>query len=204
MSWLFSILNRFGLPAMLLLILLEYACFPVSSEIVLPFCGALAARQKIPFLFLVILSTLAGLCGTSLCYIAGWLGGNPLLEKIMRRFPKTEPGLRSSFEKFRKRGPMIVLFGRFIPICRTYLGFAAGALHLPPSKYLPYSMIGIFFWNALLCGFGYVLQENWPVVASWYTRYKNILIPLLLILLLLFALKSKGKKNPHPYCGRGH
>lgn len=195
MSWLFSFLNQYGLPAMLLLILLEYACFPVSSEIVLPFCGALAGKQDIPFLLLVILSTIAGLCGTSICYIIGYFGGTPLLEKIMKRFPKTEPGLKTSFEKFQKRGPLLVLFGRFIPICRTYLGFAAGALHLPLSQYIPFSLVGIFCWNTLLCGLGYTLQENWPVVASWYTRYKNILIPLLLLILLFFLFKSKFQKK---------
>lgn len=193
MSWLFSFLNSYGLTAMLLLILLEYACFPVSSEIVLPFCGALAGKQEIPFFLLVALSTVSGLCGTSICYAIGYLGGKPLLERIMARFPQTRPGLSRSFDSFQRRGPLLVLFGRFIPLCRTYLGFAAGAMRLPLPQYLLFSMIGIFFWNGLLCGLGYALQDNWPVVASWYTRYKNILIPLLLIL-LLFLLARRRKK----------
>ena len=89
MNWFFSFLNTYGMPAMLLFILLEYACFPVSSEIVLPFCGALAARQGIFYPFLVLLSAVAGLLGTTLCYGLGRLGGNPLLGKI-RTGPATD------------------------------------------------------------------------------------------------------------------
>lgn len=195
MNWIFSFLHTYGLPAMLLFILLEYACFPVSSEIVLPFCGALAARQGIFYPLLVLLSAIAGLIGTTFCYGVGRLGGKTLLDKIMRRFPKTRHGLETSYTYFQKKGTQIVLLGRFIPLCRTYLGFVAGALRLPLLSYLSYSFVGIFFWNALLCGLGYFLQDNWPVVASWYTRYKNILLPVLAIMLLFFIAARSRKKN---------
>ncbi len=195
MNWFFSFLNTYGMPAMLLFILLEYACFPVSSEIVLPFCGALAARQGIFYPLLVLLSAVAGLVGTTLCYGIGRLGGNPLLEKIMKRFPGTRHGLETSYTYFQKKGAQIVLLGRFIPLCRTYLGFVAGALRLPILTYLGYSFVGIFFWNALLCGLGYFLQDNWPVVTSWYTRYKNILLPVLAILLLVLIWGKMRKSH---------
>lgn len=187
---------------MLLFILLEYACFPVSSEIVLPFCGALAARQGIFYPLLVLLSAIAGLLGTTICYGIGRFGGNPFLERIMKRFPKTRHGLETSYTYFQAKGPQIVLFGRFIPLCRTYLGFVAGALRLPLAAYLAYSFVGIFFWNALLCGLGYFLQDNWPVVASWYTRYKNILLPALAIL-LLFLIAAKCRKKDSSDAGKG-
>ncbi len=197
MNWIFSFLGSFGLPAMLLMILLEYACFPVSSEIVLPFCGALAASRHIPYPLLVTLSAVAGLAGTTICYGLGRLGGQPLLSGLTRRFPKMRRGLDSSLDYFNRRGPVLVLFGRFIPLCRTYLGFAAGAVRLSLPVYLGYSFIGIFFWNAILCGLGYLLQSSWPVVASWYTRYKNILIPLLLVALLVgLSLRKTAGRPP--------
>ena len=68
-------------------------------------------------------------------------------------------------------------------------------MRLPLPVYLSYSFIGIFFWNALLCGLGYFLQDNWPMVTSWYTRYKNILLPVLAILLLFLISAKFGKKE---------
>ena len=47
----------------------------------------------------------------------------------------------------------------------------------------------------MLCGLGYFLQDNWPVVASWYTRYKNILLPALAILILLIIAAKCRKKD---------
>ena len=198
MNWIFSFLNNYGMPAMLLLILLEYACFPISSEIVLPFCGALAASQHTPYPLLVLLSAVAGLAGTSICYIIGRIGGKPLLDRITKRFPKTQRGLDVSMNYFERRGAALVLFGRFIPLCRTYLGFVAGALNLPLPTYLSCSFVGIFFWNALLCGLGYLLGSNWPTVASWYTRYTNIIIPALLFIVLLgLYLRNLSTKETH-------
>lgn len=195
MNRIFSLLQHFGLPAMLLLILLEYACFPVSSEIILPFCGALASKQNIAFPILVLTSGFAGLIGTSICYAIGYFGGAPLLNRLGRRFPSLHKGIEASFQKFERYGRFLVLFGRFIPLCRTYLGFAAGALRQPLRIYLPFSLIGILCWNCLLLGLGFFLHDNWVIVSSWYTRYKNILIPALLILLLLSFAQNRKNKN---------
>ncbi|MDF2845183.1 MAG: hypothetical protein K0R00_3609, partial [Herbinix sp.] len=43
MNTLTNLISDYGLIAMFIIIMLEYACFPVSSEIVLPFCGAVAS-----------------------------------------------------------------------------------------------------------------------------------------------------------------
>ncbi|MBQ9119309.1 MAG: DedA family protein [Lachnospiraceae bacterium] len=194
MERLFSLLRHFGLPAMLLLILLEYACFPVSSEIILPFCGALASNQNISFPLLVLLSGFAGLIGTSICYTIGYFGGTPLLTRLGKRFPSLHKGIEGSFQKFRRYGKLLVLFGRFIPLCRTYLGFAAGAMRQPLRIFLPFSFIGILCWNCLLLGLGFFLKENWSIVTSWYARYKNLLIPALLLLLLFIVTKNRTKE----------
>ena len=39
MDWIESFLQNYGIWAMFVLIMLEYACFPVSSEIILPLWG---------------------------------------------------------------------------------------------------------------------------------------------------------------------
>ena len=39
MDWIESFLQNYGIWAMFVLIMLEYACFPVSSEIILPLAG---------------------------------------------------------------------------------------------------------------------------------------------------------------------
>ncbi|MDD5934949.1 MAG: DedA family protein [Clostridiales bacterium] len=184
-----------GIPAMFIIILLEYACFPVSSEIVLPFAGAFAAAKNTPFLLILALSSLAGVLGTSICYLIGRLGGDRLLHKIMKRFPKTEKSITTSYEKFGKFGSYVVCIGRVIPIIRTYIAFVAGAVEQPYAIFLGFSALGITVWNCLLIGIGYFLRENWTHAISYYTRYKNILIPVLLLIVLFWVARRLRKKN---------
>ncbi|HIU68314.1 MAG TPA: DedA family protein [Candidatus Caccomorpha excrementavium] len=192
MNTLLQLLSRFGLAAMLLMILLEYACFPISSEIVLPFCGAAASAENISFFLLLPASVTAGLLGTGICYLAGRIGGNALLNRLTKKFPKTERGIRSSREKFEAYGAFAVCFGRLIPICRTYIAFIAGAAGQKPSIFFGASAIGITVWNTILIGLGYLLRENWADAAALYIRYKNIFLPVcLLILLFLICLRRK-------------
>ena len=195
MNRIFSFLEHFGLPAMLLFIFLEYACFPVSSEIVLPFCGALASLKEMSYFSVTICSAVAGLLGTLLCYMIGFFGGPPFLRRLGRRFPSLHKGIEQSFQRFKRYGTALVLFGRFIPLCRTYLGFAAGALHQPLKLFLPFSFLGILGWNSLLIGLGFLLKDNWPKVTTWYTRYKNILVPALLLFFFISLLLKFRKKN---------
>lgn len=50
MSYITNFIYEHGLLAMFIIIMLEYACFPVSSEIVLPFSGAFASINSISFI----------------------------------------------------------------------------------------------------------------------------------------------------------
>ena len=117
MSHIINFFDRFGLLAMFLCILLEYGCFPVSSEIVLPLSGCMASMQKIPFIPMVLLSILAGLIGTSFCFFIGRIGGTRALARNFESLPKTKKPLRASFQTFEKYGIWAVGIGRVIPIC---------------------------------------------------------------------------------------
>jgi len=182
---------------MFLIILAEYACFPLSSEIVLPFSGAAASLQHIHYFTILSLSVLAGLIGTSFCYTVGRLGGGALINRLVIKFPKTEKGIAASQAKFKQYGNLAVCFGRLIPICRTYIAFIAGAAGQNLLTYLFSSFIGITVWNAVLIGFGYLLRENWDTVGDYYARYKDILLPLLIylgLILLVHIRKDKTSK----------
>lgn len=183
-----------GIPAMFLMILLEYACFPVSSEIVLPFAGAVAAARNTPFLVILLLSSVAGIIGTSICYLIGYFGGERLLHRITIRFPKSKKPMEASLARFEKFGSYIVCIGRIIPIIRTYIAFIAGSMRQPYPIFFLFSTIGITIWNCLLIGIGYFLRENWTHAISYYSRYKNIIIPILLILILLLIARRIHKR----------
>lgn len=194
MSYFTNLIYEYGLFAMFLIILIEYACFPISSEIVLPFSGAVASLQHVNYLTILSLSVAAGLIGTSFCYGIGRLGGGALINGLIKKFPKSEKGIMASQEKFNQYGNLAVCFGRLIPICRTYIAFIAGAAGQKVTTYLLSSFAGITIWNAILIGLGYMLRENWHTAGVYYTRYKDIILPLLVftgLIILVHVRKDK-------------
>lgn len=195
MSSLIKFISDNGLIAMFIIIMLEYACFPVSSEIVLPFSGAIASHKQIPFLVIIFSSVIAGMIGTSFCYAIGRYGGNALLNRIKRRFPKTEKGINAANDKFNHWGGYAVCFGRMIPICRTYIAFIAGTAKQPLSTYLSYSFLGITIWNIILIGIGYYLKDNWNVILYYYHKFEAVIIPAVLIVILIIIRQKLAKRE---------
>lgn len=206
MSFITNFIYEYGLLAMFVIILLEYACFPVSSEIVLPLSGAVASINHTNFFVILPLSILAGLIGTGICFTIGWFGGSALINMITRKFPKAAKGINSSYDKFKEHGASAVCIGRVIPLVRTYIALIAGASRLNPITYFAASSIGIAIWNTLLIGLGYILRENYKKVGEYYERYEHNLIPVFVICILVILAniiykKRKGKianKNRQP------
>ncbi len=192
-----QLISQYGLVAMFLIIMLEYACFPVSSEIVLPFSGAIASINQIPFLVILPLSILAGLIGTGICFAVGWFGGGAILHAIKRKFPKSVKPIEASYEKFIQNSASAVCIGRVIPLIRTYIALVAGSARMNPVVYFTSSLLGITVWNTLLIGLGYSLQSNYGRVAGYYDRYKNNLIPVIIAflgILICIRIYRKVKK----------
>jgi membrane protein DedA with SNARE-associated domain len=195
MSYFTNLIFKHGIVAMFFIILIEYACFPISSEIVLPFSGAIASLQHINYFVILPVSVVAGLLGTTFCYIVGRIGGGALINKLVKKFPKAGNGLQSSQEKFIKYGGFAVCIGRLIPLCRTYIAFIAGAAKQNPVTFLICSFLGITVWNAILIGLGFMLHDKWRLVSTYYDRYKDVILPLIVLITLAMIARTRKKKN---------
>lgn len=198
MEWIETLLQNYGMMAIFLLILLEYACFPVSSEIILPLAGAIAAGQRLSFPLLVLFSTVAGMGGSTITYFISRLGGSPLLERIMHRFPSMEKPILSSYRTFGDHGNGAVFISRLIPLCRTYIGFVAGAMKQSFTGYILYSGIGILIWNTVLTGLGYYFYQYRDIFFRYFNQYKQYIFfggIAILFLLFLGHFRKKAEKS---------
>ncbi len=194
MDKIFAFIIHNGLMAVFLIIMLEYACFPVSSEIVLPFAGALSKNNDIPYIILLLISIPAGLIGTTICYLLGYAGGHRLINCITRKFPSTMTGFDYSYSFFDRHGRFAVCVARVIPLCRTYIAFVAGATKQNFSDFLVFSFIGITIWNSVLIGLGYALGSNWGRVKNFYHAYKMFLIPAICFIVFLVLFRKVVKR----------
>ncbi len=192
-----EIIQKYGLVAIFLAVFLEYACFPVPSEIVLPLSGAVAAQGGFTFLSVYLICIAAGLGGSLLDYSLARWGGVRMMEKLERRFPKLAGGLEVTRQKFEKYAAFSVGICRVIPLCRTYISFIAGLAKQDLGTFLGASTIGIAIWNALLVWAGYLLSENWQVVGEYYGKYKYAMLAIIVLGIFTYILLKRmmGKKE---------
>ncbi len=193
MDFIFLLFDKFGLLIILLFVILEYACFPFPSEILLPFMGYVVNMCSYSLIGTIIISVILGYFGSLICYLVGYYGGSKIYNKIYNKIPSWRKGLDETHRFFYKYGNLSVVVGRVIPMFRTYVSFFAGIFKQSLLKYSLYSIIGISIWNSILICLGYYLSNNWMVVEKYYRNYKYIFLLIISLVVAVFVYKMYKK-----------
>ncbi|WP_291583942.1 DedA family protein [Clostridium sp. UBA6640] len=196
-SKLIDLIEQWGYLGIALAVTLEYACIPIPSEVILPFIGILASQNSFSYLGVILVSVVAGIFGSIICYLIGYYGGNPLILSLTKRFPKTKKSTIALNKWFEKHGKLAVLFARLFPLTRTYVSFIAGAAKFNSTIFILYSLVGITLWNTVLITLGYLLGENWTIIESLMKQYSATcaVIALIIIVVIIFKEKFNLKKS---------
>ncbi len=155
-----SLLSQTGYLGIFFLMVLESATLPVPSEIVLPLAGFLVFQGRVEFWTAVIVATFGSLVGTMIDYAIGFYLGRGAIIRYGKAVKLSEKHLLLSEKWFNRYGPIIVLLARFVPLIRTLVAFPAGIAKMNVLKFLVYSTIGIFAWDALLIYLGLLAGQN--------------------------------------------
>lgn len=153
--------TRYGAIAIFVIVFLEYLNLPgFPAGIIMPLSGIMAARGNIPFVWVMVITVAAGLLGSLLLYGIGRKGGEVFLNAYTRRFPKQKEALQKNLEWVRKKGCAGVFVGKLLPMIRTLISIPAGVVRMDLLKYIVSSTCGIFIWNLVFVGAGYVLGDK--------------------------------------------
>lgn len=169
------LISGFGWGGVFLAMVLESACIPLPSEIILPFAGYLVFTGKFTFWKITLLSALANVLGGLLAFLAGKYGGRPFLVRYGKYFFLDEYKLRKTEEFFGKYGELTVFFGRMLPIIRTFISLSAGIAGMNTLKMSVYTFLGSLPWCALLIWAGKELGENWQSLEMLFQRFHIVL-----------------------------
>ena len=66
---------------------------------------------------------------------------------------------------FTRHGHLALVLGRFVPVVRTYVPFAAGTARMPYRRFLIWNVLGALAWVGLMTGAG-VLLSGIPGIAD--------------------------------------
>lgn len=191
-----QIILRLGYGGVFAATALEYGCFPVSSEILLPFIGYMASQGGQSLFITILFASGGGVLGSLCCYFIGRAGGSAL-ERLSERFQTISLGIERAQTVFCKYGAASVFLARVFPIARTYISFPAGMAKMPLLPFCTYSALGAFLWNTALISGGYFLGSHWGVCRAFLENYQIIFLAVpigIFILLINWQRKRKLKK----------
>jgi membrane protein DedA with SNARE-associated domain len=183
---LISLVSTWGLIAIFVTMTGESAGLPISSEIVVPLGGALAAQGKLNFVLVVAVSSLANLTGSLIAfYLTRRFGETVVLSRFGRWMGLSKGHLRLADRFFARFGLWAVFLGRLLPIVRTYISFPAGLSKIGYPMFTIVTLVGAIPWNFALAYAGFLLGQNYQRVA---TTLGPFAIPIIILVVILLAV----------------
>ncbi len=153
--------TQYGAVAIFVIVFLEYLNLPgFPAGIIMPLAGIMAARGNIHFFWVMVITVAAGLLGSLLLYGLGRKGGEVFLNAYTRRFPKQKDALDKALDWIRRKGCVGVFLAKLLPMVRTLISVPAGVVRMDMTKYVVSSVCGIFLWNFVFVGAGYLLGDQ--------------------------------------------
>jgi membrane protein DedA with SNARE-associated domain len=160
---------------------------PVGAELALIGGGAFASGmvagegKPLNLAAVIILAIVAEVLGSVAGYAIGRYGGRPLVDKVGKYVLLTHKDLDRAEAWFARRGEPVVLFGRFIPLLRSFVSFAAGLGEMAVAKFLLYTVIGCAVWCTALCVLGYNLGATYNSVVKSFSDAGYVLAALAVV-----------------------
>jgi membrane protein DedA with SNARE-associated domain len=160
-NWIVTAISAMGYAGIVGLMALESACFPIPSEIIMPFSGYLAFTGRFSLLGVTLAGTAGCSIGSTAAYWAGAYGGRPAVLRWGRYLlfgPRELDKLDRLFARF---GGGAAFISRLLPGVRTFISLPAGIAHMPFVRFQAYTIAGSLPWCFALAFLGYTLGEQW-------------------------------------------
>ena len=151
-----NVIGDLGLAGIFVLMLLDSACIPTSSEAIMLFAGFEVSDGRFTMPEVVIAGVAGNLVGSWVAYGIGYCGRVELLEKHGKWLHITPKHLAWADRWFERYGGPTVFFSRMLPVIRTFISLPAGVARMPFWKFTFLSIAGIIPW---VLGFALVGNE---------------------------------------------
>ena len=170
---------------------------PIPGDLVVVFGGYLAAAGRLNYLAVVLLATVGGAFGFMTMYAIGYRIGNAVLDPDRLRWLPKEQIARVR-EWLRRWGYGVVAANRFLSGARSVISLTVGMAHTHPTKTAAYATLSAAVWTALISYAGFAVGENWPLIGEYLTRYGEIVLVVLSVVVLAwlvrYVIRSRGAR----------
>jgi membrane protein DedA with SNARE-associated domain len=175
-----------GYAAVFLLSFISAMGLPVGSELAIIGGGALASGEvhggkPLNLAIVIMLATLGEVLGSGAGYAIGRFGGRPLVDRVGKYVLLTHKDLDRAEAWFARRGEPVVFFGRFIPLLRSFVSFAAGLGEMAIAKFFLFTVIACAIWCTALAAVGYSLGSTYDHVVNAFSYAGYVLVALAVV-----------------------
>jgi membrane protein DedA with SNARE-associated domain len=198
-------LETWGYLAIFVLSFVSSMGLPVGAEVALIYGGVLASGQipnephHLNLVVAIVVAVLAEVLGSLAGYLIGYFGGRPLVDRVGKYVLLTHKDLDRAEAWFSRRGEPFVLFGRFIPLLRSFVSFAAGLAEMKFAKFIVFTVIGCTIWCAALTSIGYALGSSYEHVlnAFSYAGYLAAALAIVAVAVILWHRLRLVREERH-------
>lgn len=186
-----EVIDAIGEVGVGILTFIETVFPPIPSEIVLSLGGYLAERGRLTLVWVVVAATIGAVLGALVLYGLGAVFGEERARRWLTALPLVEEtDFDTASAWFRRHGPPVVFFGRFIPIVRSLVSLPAGAQHMRLLPFLTLTAAGSAIWNTALVGAGYLLGTQYERIED-YLQYLDYVIYAAIIAVVAWFVLTK-------------
>ncbi|MCR2800724.1 VTT domain-containing protein [Microbacterium sp. zg-Y818] len=169
---------------------------PVPSETLLVAAAAVAASAGGPDVVLLCAAAAAGaVVGDNLAYLLGRTVGTRRWRWLQR--PRVAAAFAWARGTLERRGALLIIGARYIPIGRVAVNMSAGAVRYPWRRFLPLSIVAAVSWTLYSAGIGLV-AGHWLADQPLLSAIAGVLVALLIGLVVdrVAARRRAGAVTP--------
>lgn len=196
MPALITLLHKYGPLIVFANVLLEQAGLPVPAYPVLIVAGALAANGELSWQACLAVALLACLTSDVSWYLAGRRFGKRILTILCKISISPDYCVSHTEDIFTRWGVKSLLISKFVPGFNTIAPPLSGALGIPKSVFLGFSIAGGLLWAGTGLAIGAIFHESIDAVLNILsTMGEAALIGLGILLAAFLLLKYRERQR---------
>lgn len=146
--------RQMGYWGVFLMMALESTIVPVPSEIIMPPAGYWAEQGQMSLWGVILAGGLGSTFGSSLCYWFSYTVGRAVLTRYGKWLLLPPERLELAERWLAEFALGGVFLSRLLPVVRHLIGFPAGLIRVPFTKFVAVTFVGSTLWCGILAIFG--------------------------------------------------
>jgi membrane protein DedA with SNARE-associated domain len=159
-----GLITHYGILALFVSVSLETLGAPLPGETAIILASGAAAAGKLNIYMVALTAFLAAVIGDNAAYVIGRKLGRPVILRYGRRVGLNEKNFGRMEAVVRRRGPLMVVFARFVVVLRQLNGLVAGTTRMPWLTFATADAIGAALWVGLWTTLAYRFGHSTEIV----------------------------------------